>query len=211
MSRLVVFLIAVAGCTSEYERTYGESRAAYDKRVSACDQTALAGHHVFTLVSTDRWRVGAAPFWSTSARVLETMGPPDSTFRALQIASGPAIEYLVYERPGQAPDGHVVVTVVNDSLAYLSSAGLRAGPLSTGQSRFELGAPLPEVREAFPESYECRDWNTAGFEYRDRFYPVLVVADSARGAYVSLLFKDEKLVGVGTDYYMHERRHGPMP
>jgi hypothetical protein len=102
------------------------------------------------------------------------------------------------------------VTVVNDSLAYLSYAELRTEPLVTDRGRFEPGAPLAEVREAFPESYECRDWGPAMLD-GDEFHPLLVATDTVRGAHVTLRFQDERLVGVGTNYYMQERVHGAMP
>ena len=211
MKRFVVSCLLVAGCTSEYDRKYGESESEYEARVSMCDERDAADEHVFSLVNTDRWRVGATPFWSTSERVRAALGPPDTTHRVLQLRFGPKLEFLGYDRLGDRSDGRLDATVVNDSLAYLSYADLRTGPLSTDRGDFEPGSPLSAVREAFPESYECRDWGRVGGQYHDNFYPVLVATDTTRGAQVFLLFQDERLVSVGTDYYMQERVHGSVP
>ena len=212
VTRRLLACLLLAGCTSDYERAYGETKAEYKARASACDEKVAANEHIFTLVDTDGWRVGATPFWSTPERVRSTLGPPDSTRPALlRIETGPDLDFLVYERRGDGAEGRLDVTVVNGSLAYLSHADLLAEPLQTDRGRFEPGASLAEVREAFPESYECRD--VAGFAsaYSDRFSPVLVATDTARGARALLLFKDERLVGAATDYYMQEVKHGSMP
>ena len=210
MKRLILICLLVTGCTSEYERKYGESKAEYERRISACDEKAGADEHVFTLVDTDRWRVGTTPFWSTSENVRATLGPPDSTFRwPSPTEFGPDLDYLFYQRSDESLNHDLTLTVINDSLAYLSNADLGVEPLLTDRGQFEPGAPLAEVREAFPESYACREWGTAGGEYRDLFYPVLAATDTARGAHVLLLFRDERLIGVGLDYYMQVRHEAP--
>ena len=211
MKRLLVVCLLAAGCTSECERTHGETGAEYEARLSTCSERASAGEFVWTLVDSDRWRVGTVPFWATSEEVRAALGPPDSTLPDVPVESGPKLDGLVYERAVEGPRGRVVVTVVNDSLAYLSSADLGAGPLSTDRGRFGLGAALAEVRGAFPESYECRDM--AGYTglYHERFDPVLVAVDTARGTRVMLLFRDKELVGVGTTYYMRDLVHSAMP
>jgi hypothetical protein len=81
MKRLILSCLLVVGCTSEYERKYGESEAEYEERASACAERAAASEYVFTLVNTDRWRVGATPLWSTSERLRTTLGPPDTCFK----------------------------------------------------------------------------------------------------------------------------------
>ena len=210
MVRLLISCLLFVGCTSEYERTYGESEAEYVERVSACSERAAADEYVLTLVDTDRWRVGAVPFWSTSERVRGDLGVPDSTFGGLPLASSPTLDYLVYERP-EDRGSRVVAAVVNDSLAYLSDVRLGTQSLVTDRGRFERGAPLSEVREAFPETYGCRDMAGLGGSYQYHFSPVLVVTDTTRGTHVMLLFKDERLVGAGTDYYMQESKHRAGP
>lgn len=210
MKRLVITCLLIAGCTSEYERKYGESVAEYEHRALACEEKVSGGEHPFSVVSTDQWRVGATPFWSTAERVRAALGAPDSTSQPLQLKFGPDLKFLSYGRLGDGTGGSVGVTVVNDSLAYLDYAELRSEPLVTDRGRFEPGAPLSEVREAFPESYQCRDWGTASL-YDDQFHPVLVATDTARGAHVRLKFLNEKLYSVGTDYYMQERVHGSVP
>ena len=211
MKRLLISCLLVVGCTSEYERKYGESEGEYEARASACEDRSAAGEHVFTLVDTDRWQVGSTPLWSTSAQVRANLGPPGTTFGGLlPLEFGPDLEFLGYNRLGDGPAGRAGVTVVNDSLAYLSYAELRMGPLSTDRGRFEPGASLAEVREAFPESYDCRDWGTASL-HGDQFHPILAVTDTARGAHVLLRFQGERLHSVDTDYYMQERVHGALP
>ena len=212
MNRLLVVCLLAAGCTSEYERTYGETEADYEARLSACSERVVSGEHVLTLVDSDRWQLGAAPFWSTSEEVRAALGPPDSTLPdEIPIEFGPELEDLVYARAGEGSDGRVVMTVVNGSLAYLSSADLGAGPLSTDRGQFGLGAAVDEVREAFPESYECRDMAGYGGLYHERFDPVLVAADTARGARLMLLFRDGRLVRVATDYSMLDVEHSAIP
>ena len=212
MKRLLLVGLLAFGCTSEYERTYGESEAEYEKRVSACDIKAAAGEYVFTLVDSDRWRVGTTPFWSTAEQVRATLGPPDTSYQeVVWIAGGPDLEYHGYNRPSAEADGYLDVTVINDSLTYISHADLGAEPLVTDRGRFQPGAPLAEIRAAFSNSYECLDWSTAGGSYRDQFYPVLVATDSARGAHIALLFREGRLHSIGTDYYMQDIEHGPIP
>ncbi len=204
--------LLLAGCTSEYERTYGETEAEYEARASACEERVVANEYIFSFVDTDRWRVGAVPFWSTPERVRSILGAPDSTrTTVIQIEAWPKLDYLVYERSDEGADGRLTVTVVNDSLAYLSHADLLAEPLQTDRGRFAPGVSLAEVREAFPESYECRDLVGFASAYSDRFSPVLVATDTARGARALLLFKDERLVGAATDYYMQEVKHRSTP
>lgn len=211
MKRLLISCLLVVGCTSEYERKYGESEGEYETRTLACEERSAAGEYVFTLVSTDRWRVGSTSLWSTPERVRATLGPPDTTYQLPQrIKFGPDIEQFGYGRLGGGLEGYKGVTVVNDSLAYIGYAELGSEPLVTDRGRFEPGVPLAEVREAFPESYECRDWRV-GALYLDQFHPVVAATDSARGAHVLLLFRDERLVSVGIDYYMRERLHGSIP
>ena len=201
----------LAGCAWEYERTYSESKAEYEERVSVCSDRAAAGEYILTLVDTDRWQLGAIPFWSTSERIREILGSPYSTSQGLDMDLGPSLSHFVYQRSGGGSDGRVVLTVINDSLAYLSIADLGTEPLSTNQGKFELGTPLSEVREAFPESYECRDWAGIGGPYLDQYDPVLAVTDTTRGANVLFVFRDEKLLGVRTDYYLMDIEHQTTP
>ena len=212
MTRLLVCCLVVVGCTSEYERTYGETEAEYEARMSSCSDRLAADEHVLTLVDSERWQVGELPFWSTPEEVRAALGPPDSTLPDdIPVEFGPDLYDLVYESAGEGSGGRVVVTVVNDSLAYVPRADLGAGPLSTDRGRFGLGAAVAEIREAFPESYECRDMAVFDGLYHDQFYPVLVVADTARGARLVLLFKDGGLLSVRTNYYMLDLVHGTMP
>ena len=136
------------------------------------------------------------------------LGPPDSATQAIPFRFEPKLEFLRYSDGGST--GHLSVTVVDDSLAYLSYANVGAGSLVTDRGQFELGAPLAEIREAFPESYACRDWRVGG-TYQDRFDTVLAVTDTTRGAHVLLLFRERGLAAVATDYYARDSAPGAAP
>ncbi|PAP77206.1 hypothetical protein BSZ37_12575 [Rubrivirga marina] len=175
-------------------------------RRAACEEAFQSGGDWYSVVQTDDWRIGALPFWSSPEAVRSALGTPD-TVRS-EFPWSDDLGVIAYPRH---PSGPVTFNTLGDSLAYPKQFELGDNVLLTDRGRFGAGTPLSEFRNAFPESYRCRDW-PLGAGWSDGLYESeLAVDDTSRVARVALWFRDGGLVAVGVSQYAADEEHRTPP
>ena len=181
-----LLLLVCAGCSASADR---------NAEVDACIDAYESGGFPYDVASTDDWRLGEEPVWTSPAGLRASRGEPDTVSTSIEPSDILATWHY------RQSSGPALFVTVADTLAYPTQLELADGSLITDRGTFEPGASLAEVERAFPKSYRCRDWPLgAGWLYGDAATQ-LIVEDTARAATLALWFENEKLKSVGVSQY----------
>ena len=172
----------------------------------AADCYEASGGLRYDYATTDSWRLGPLPLWTTPAAVARVYGPADpapADTGFTRKLMGPTRTRTFGSAESAGEDSPPTFDLIGDTLAYPNVVSLRGRSLQTDRGAVRYGDPVEEVAALFPVSAACSGENASDWLYREpgRFDTFVAVADSARRARVAFLFRGDSLVAIGVAGY----------